>query len=52
MHYVALAFLFGIETGARAGEIRKLKWEFVDYERHVARVTGGTKNGDFGAICR
>lgn len=47
MHYVALAFLFGIETGARAGEIRKLKWEFVDYERSVARVTGGTKNGDY-----
>lgn len=47
MHYVALAFLFGIETGARAGEIRKLRWEFVDYERNVARVTGGTKNGDY-----
>lgn len=47
MHYVALAFLFGIETGARAGEIRKLRWEFVDYERMVARVTGGTKNGDY-----
>jgi integrase len=47
MHYVALAFLFGIETGARAGEILKLRWEFVDYERMVARVTGGTKNGDY-----
>jgi integrase len=46
-HYVALAFLFAIETGARAGEIRKLKWEFVNYEQNVARVTGGTKNGDY-----
>lgn len=46
-HYIALAFLFGIETGARAGEIRKLRWEFVDYERRVSRVTGGTKNGDY-----
>lgn len=47
MHYIALAFLFAIETGARAGEIRKLRWEFVNYERKVARVTGGTKNGDY-----
>lgn len=46
-HYVALAFLFGIETGARAGEIRKLRWEFVSYDQMVARVTGGTKNGDY-----
>lgn len=47
MHYIALAFLFAIETGARAGEILKLQWEFVNYERKVARVTGGTKNGDY-----
>lgn len=45
-HYAALAFLFALETGARAGEILKLRWKFVDYERRVARITNGTKNGD------
>jgi integrase len=45
-HYVALAFLFAIETGVRAGEALKLKYEFVDTEKRVARITGGTKNGD------
>lgn len=38
------AFLFAIETAMRAGEIAGLKWERVDLEKRVARLTH-TKNG-------
>lgn len=38
------AFLFAIETGMRAGEIAGLKWDKVNLEKRVARLTH-TKNG-------
>jgi len=49
-HYVALAFLFGMKRSTRGRDpkaavgIRFLRSE-------VARVTGGTKNGDYGETC-
>jgi integrase len=40
-----LMVLLGITTGARKGEIKRLKWKDVDLEKRVA-YTGITKNGD------
>lgn len=40
-----LLILIGITTGARKGEIKKLRWSDIDLERGVASV-GVTKNGD------
>jgi len=40
-----LLALLGITTGARKGEIKKLRWSDIDLERGLASV-GITKNGD------
>lgn len=41
---VGAAFLFAIETAMRAGEIVRLTWDNVDFDKRVARLTE-TKNG-------
>ncbi len=40
-----LLVLLGITTGARRGEIERLKWKDIDMEKSIA-YTGITKNGD------
>lgn len=40
-----LMVLLGITTGARKGELKRLKWKDIDMEKRVA-YTGITKNGD------
>jgi integrase len=40
-----LLVLLGITTGARRGELERLKWSDIDFEKNVA-YTGITKNGD------
>lgn len=42
---VAIAFLLGIETAMRNGEMMSLRWEDVDLKQRVATVRD-TKNGD------
>lgn len=46
---VAIAFLLGVETAMRNGELLSLEWQAVDLERRVARLTR-TKNGDDRAV--
>lgn len=44
-HFVAVAFLFAIETAMRAGEVCSLTKDFVNFETRVAHLDQ-TKNGD------